>query len=94
MAIKTKLRLNGKPIDLNPPNPSSQALIKFLSSKPDDIFSTAELHKASCVGTSAISKFPHSDQGGVYSCMHGGKLYIGHPEAIKEFKRLLAEQGR
>jgi hypothetical protein len=93
MKIKTLL-LNGKPLELNPPRPSALKLVKFLDTKPGEIFTGAELEKVSGVGVCAIARFHQEKIAEAYCHRPQRGFFYGNPEAIKEFKRLLAEQGR
>lgn len=93
MKPKTTLRLNGKPLDLNPPSKVTLAMQSFFTARPNDIYTSKELH-SNKFAHSSVSDFPHREGCEAYCHFSRGMWYFGHPSAIKEFKRLLAEQVR
>jgi hypothetical protein len=63
----------------------------FLNGLPGQLFDRNELMKRCNLGDTAVTRFVGDVR---YSEYHHRvrQLYFGHPEAVKEFKRLLAER--
>lgn len=95
---KVTLKLNGKPLELNPPSRSMLDLKATLDkSKPDEIFTSREL--APRIGLKAktladrATEYLHSIPGYSITVRNGAGhniRYWGHPKAIAELKRQTA----
>ncbi len=86
---KVALKLNGKPLDLNPCQPALASVIQFLDkSAPDELFNTAELMSRARTARTTLSK--GADALTSYRFQIANKMYWGNPKAIAELKRQTA----
>lgn len=87
-----KLKLNGKPFDpTKQPTASEASIISYLTGAPGEVFDGAELRARLSIGKRSLESFAANTKYSAYR-HKTTRNYYGHPEAIKEFKRLLAEQ--
>jgi hypothetical protein len=89
------LKLNGKPLDLNPPRRALEKLAAFLEKLPnDELLTIGELVTRSNVGQSSIRDFRQDPKFSSYIHRASTLLYFGNPRAIVALKQFLAERGK
>lgn len=92
---KVLLKLNGATLNLNAPSPSQQKLLDALAKLPiDEVFTTSGLTQRLNITEPTLS---HSSANGKmfdsYRLRSGKHTIWGHPQALKEYARLVAEHG-
>ncbi len=87
---KVALKLNGKPLDLNPPLPTSERISAFLSKAPaDELFRSYDIAECLKIHQSAfLNERAYRELTG-FTYKVGPKRYWGHPKAIAELRRLV-----
>jgi hypothetical protein len=83
---KVALKLNGKPLDLNPPTPAADRLLTFLISAPvDEVFTEQMLAEKAKASARHLST--KSERFSSFTLLVNGKRYWGSAKAIAELRR-------
>jgi hypothetical protein len=89
----TRLKLNGKPLELRPARPTETQISNFLDNAPaDELYLAQDLAKKAHVGSSSLT--PSSWCGDLlrrYSARIGKLRYWGNPKAIAELLKQVAQ---
>ena len=89
-----RLKLDGKPLDLNPPTPTETRIMGFLNKQPaDDLFTPRELSSRAGVSYDHIRHIGGSIRLETYSTTYRGLRIWGNPQAISVLLAGLAEVG-